>query len=163
MYRHAQHTINVFVVPAADTAGGAAPRRASVRGFHTVRWVQGGMAYWAVSDVDAVQLEKLSGLLREDGRRARTRYAQITRRSDPFSRAERVHADSLTQVGTSSARERTGEQEALHAVAAELAQLRQRRVVLDAARDDGEAELVRELDRRADDQRVARVLRHAHR
>jgi anti-sigma factor RsiW len=54
-------------LPSVDTAGGAAARRATVRGFHTVRWVQGGMAYWAVSDVEAVQLERLSGLLREAG------------------------------------------------------------------------------------------------
>ncbi len=86
----------------------------------------------------------------------------MTRRNDPFSRAERVHTDSLTHAGTSSAGIGRAEQEALHAVAAELAQLRERRLVLDAARDHGEAELVRELDRRAHDQRVARVLGHAH-
>jgi len=65
VYRHAQHTINVFIIPEAEAAANAAPRRAAVRGFHTLRWAQGGMAYWAVSDVDPGQLDRLGGLLRD--------------------------------------------------------------------------------------------------
>ena len=67
VYRHAQHTINVFIVPNAGGAVRDAPRLASTRGFNTARWSQDGMSYWAVSDVDAGQLEKLTGLLREPG------------------------------------------------------------------------------------------------
>jgi anti-sigma factor RsiW len=63
VYRHAQHTINVFIVPATGAAD-AAPRSASLHGFHTIRWVEDGMAYWAVSDVEPAQLEKLRILLK---------------------------------------------------------------------------------------------------
>lgn len=64
VYRRAQHPINVFVMPAADSARDTPPRNASTRGFHTMRWTQGGMAFWAVSDVDAGELAKLVALLR---------------------------------------------------------------------------------------------------
>ena len=69
VYRHAQHTINVFIAPVTGTADAAAPRSGSSRGFHTMHWTQDGMTYWAVSDVDADQLAKLSGFLREAERR----------------------------------------------------------------------------------------------
>ena len=58
--------------------------------------------------------------------------------------------------------ERTAQQEPLNLVAAELAQTLQRCFVLDAFGDDGEAQLVRELDGRPNDERIARVA-HDHR
>jgi len=64
VYRHAQHPINVFVMPAADSARDVPPRERPARGFHTLHWTQGGMAFWAVSDVDAGELAKLAALLR---------------------------------------------------------------------------------------------------
>lgn len=67
VYRHAQHTINVFALPVTDTTRGAALRTGSMHGFHTVRWTQDGMAFWAVSDVDAAELTRLVGLLRAPG------------------------------------------------------------------------------------------------
>src|SRR5262249_17746421 len=55
VYQRRQHTINVFV--AAD---GASPDRPaeerSVRGFHVRHWTGGGMAFWAVSDVNDAEL-----------------------------------------------------------------------------------------------------------
>ncbi|HEV7556333.1 MAG TPA: hypothetical protein VGO00_12790, partial [Kofleriaceae bacterium] len=70
VYRHAQHTINVFALPAADAKRDATPRTGAIRGFHTVRWTQDGMAFWAVSDVDAAELGRLVALLRApDGAR----------------------------------------------------------------------------------------------
>ena len=70
VYRHAQHTINVFALPATDAKRDRAPRTGSTHGFHTVRWARDGMAFWAVSDVDAAELTRLVGLLRAmDGAR----------------------------------------------------------------------------------------------
>jgi anti-sigma factor RsiW len=64
VYRRAQHTINVFAFPITDVKRDTAPRTGSTHGFHTVRWARDGMAFWAVSDVDAAELGKLVGLLR---------------------------------------------------------------------------------------------------
>jgi len=57
--------------------------------------------------------------------------------------------------------QRPAQEEALHAVAAELAQLLQRHLVFDSGGGDRESELVRELDGRAHDQRIAGIDRHA--
>jgi anti-sigma factor RsiW len=57
--------INVFIAPVAGAD--SAPHARSENGFHTLRWTQGGMRFWAVSDVDAEQLARLSGFLRETG------------------------------------------------------------------------------------------------
>lgn len=67
VYRHAQHLINVYVLPAAGSAGEAAPRAASQNGFHVLHWTQGGMTYWAISDVESGQLTRLAELLRASG------------------------------------------------------------------------------------------------
>ncbi len=70
VYRYAQHTINVFALPAADAKRDGSPRAGSMHGFHTVRWTQDGMAFWAVSDVDPAELRRLVALLRSpDGAR----------------------------------------------------------------------------------------------
>jgi anti-sigma factor RsiW len=63
VYRHRLHAINVFVLPA-----GAAPAHDPVarmrQGFAIERWTQGGMDYWAVSDVDAPVLAQFRALFR---------------------------------------------------------------------------------------------------
>lgn len=62
VYRHRQHVINLFVQP-ADTAVEAAPRFVSRRGFNVLAWRQGGMALWAVSDLNAADLETFQAAL----------------------------------------------------------------------------------------------------
>jgi len=54
VYRRQQHTINVFVWPASDLESGA--RVQSVRGFHVHHWIQNGMSFWAVSDLNDAEL-----------------------------------------------------------------------------------------------------------
>lgn len=55
VYMRDKHVINLFVWPA--TAGTAAPPAATERnGYNVVHWVQDGMNFWAVSDVEASQL-----------------------------------------------------------------------------------------------------------
>lgn len=54
VYRHAKHVINLF---AWASSGADAPLRTEVRqGFNIVRWRKDGIAYAAVSDVEADQL-----------------------------------------------------------------------------------------------------------
>jgi anti-sigma factor RsiW len=56
VYQRRQHTINVFVVPAGATSDRATVGERSIRGFHVRHWTHGGMAFWAVSDVNDADL-----------------------------------------------------------------------------------------------------------
>ena len=53
VYQRRQHVIDVYVWPAA---GARAPDAGSRNGYHYVRWVADGVAGWAVSDLEAVEL-----------------------------------------------------------------------------------------------------------
>jgi anti-sigma factor RsiW len=63
VYQHAQHPINVFILP--TRAGDSAPRAEIDRGYNILRWTKGGMAFWAVSDLNATDMAELAKLLRE--------------------------------------------------------------------------------------------------
>jgi anti-sigma factor RsiW len=56
VYRRRLHSINLFVRPAPALAS---PVAATTRrdGYSLVRWVAGGLEYWAVSDVDTGDLQ----------------------------------------------------------------------------------------------------------
>ncbi len=53
VYQRRQHLIDVFVLPKVD---GIEPAEGSRNGYNFQRWTQGGMAFWAVSDVSAKEL-----------------------------------------------------------------------------------------------------------
>src|SRR4029077_3740937 len=55
VYRRQKHTINVFVAAAPDDTSPSAVVR-SARGFHVHHWSRGGMSFWAVSDLNDVEL-----------------------------------------------------------------------------------------------------------
>ena len=61
VYGRAKHTINLFVWP---SAGEQSERSRTYRGYHTLRWTRGGMAYWAVSDLSEDELSRFTSLLR---------------------------------------------------------------------------------------------------
>lgn len=61
VYNRGRHVINVFVWPESGSA--RAPRPDSARGYNVVHWSVAGMAWWAVSDVNAADLKELAGLL----------------------------------------------------------------------------------------------------
>lgn len=66
VYRHRQHLINLFVWP--DDKSGSAPMRALARhGYHVLHWSGGGMRYWAVSDLNPVDLRAFGELLATQG------------------------------------------------------------------------------------------------
>jgi len=63
VYQRQKHTINVFVSPERDST--AAPSSVgSVRGFHVHRWLRDGMSFWAVSDLNDVELTQFVDALR---------------------------------------------------------------------------------------------------
>lgn len=64
VYRSGPHVINLFVWPASE-AGAQAPVLSTRQGYQLVRWSQGGMQAWAVSDLNAAELQTFAALLRE--------------------------------------------------------------------------------------------------
>ncbi|MGH7872682.1 MAG: anti-sigma factor family protein [Candidatus Binatia bacterium] len=62
VYRHDRHTINLFIWPAP--AGESSPAKALERnGYNIVHWSTSGMEYWAVSDLNAMDLKNFSAIL----------------------------------------------------------------------------------------------------
>jgi anti-sigma factor RsiW len=62
VYRRREHVINLLVWPTAE--GDAEARSLARQGFHLVHWRQGGMSWWAVSDLDAGELAEFARLVR---------------------------------------------------------------------------------------------------
>jgi anti-sigma factor RsiW len=64
VYRHRQHTINLFIWPSRNnsTTGLA---HLSRRGFNMVDWDAHGMTFWAVSDLNSQELEAFATLAGE--------------------------------------------------------------------------------------------------
>jgi len=61
VYQRHQHRINVFVWPAATAA--TAERTTTINGYNMISWGQDGLRLWAVSDLNAKELETLVQLL----------------------------------------------------------------------------------------------------
>jgi anti-sigma factor (TIGR02949 family) len=64
VYGRRQHVINLFVWPSRDS--GAAPSPVSHRGYHAVHGTAGGMAYWAISDLNEAELSQFAHLVAAD-------------------------------------------------------------------------------------------------
>ncbi|HET7834198.1 MAG TPA: anti-sigma factor [Variovorax sp.] len=64
VYRSGPHVINLFVWPAAD-ARPRAPQSLVKRGYNLVHWTEAGMQAWAVSDLNAAELQAFAALARE--------------------------------------------------------------------------------------------------
>lgn len=64
VYRSGPHVINLFVWPAPDAQARPTVRSAR-QGYQLVHWAQGGMQAWAVSDLNAAELQNFAALLRE--------------------------------------------------------------------------------------------------
>jgi anti-sigma factor RsiW len=64
VYKRGPHLINVFIWPTRE--GDEAlpqPRWSNENGYHLANWSNGGMTYWAISDVDPTELTRLLNLL----------------------------------------------------------------------------------------------------
>jgi anti-sigma factor RsiW len=65
VYRHAEHPINVFVLPNAGkpaAAAQSAPQATTQRGFNVLHWTRGDLAFWAVSDLQLGELRDFQRL-----------------------------------------------------------------------------------------------------
>jgi len=63
VYQRNRHVIDVFVWPATNAGGAPGPQ--SRNGLATVAWDQGGLRYWAVSDIAPAELASFGELLRK--------------------------------------------------------------------------------------------------
>jgi anti-sigma factor RsiW len=61
VYTRRQHTINLFVWPAPNAPAPVDAR--TIRGFHLRHWIRGGMAFWAISDLNDQELDEFVRLL----------------------------------------------------------------------------------------------------
>lgn len=61
VYKHRQHVINVFIRP-TEHDGQAAMQAFATQGYHLLHWDAQGLTYWAVSDLNTVDLENLARL-----------------------------------------------------------------------------------------------------
>jgi anti-sigma factor RsiW len=62
VYRHAQHPINLFILPSREA--GSAPRASADSGYNVLHWTKDGMTFWAISDLNAAELGDFAKLLR---------------------------------------------------------------------------------------------------
>jgi len=60
VYKRKEHFINVFIWPQSGGAVSGAGK--PMNGFNTLRWSDGGMQFWAVSDISAEELAKFRDL-----------------------------------------------------------------------------------------------------
>jgi anti-sigma factor RsiW len=63
VYRRRQHVINLFTWPSGSPAVEESPFLRN--GYNIVRWAQGGMTFWAVSDLAPNELEQFRDLYRK--------------------------------------------------------------------------------------------------
>ncbi len=57
VYRHHEHVLNVFVLPAGAVPADAKPQASSLQGFHLLRWAQSGLVLWVISDASESTLQ----------------------------------------------------------------------------------------------------------
>jgi anti-sigma factor RsiW len=63
VYGRRLHLISLSAMPAANGVPVLSPRR-SVKGYNLVQWSEGGVDYWAVSDLNASELDTFARLIR---------------------------------------------------------------------------------------------------
>jgi anti-sigma factor RsiW len=67
VYQVRAHVINLFVWP-EDRDGPTEVQAVQRHGFNLVHWQEGGMCYWAVSDLNPVELHEFAELVRAANR-----------------------------------------------------------------------------------------------
>ena len=64
VYQHGEHVINLFVWPAGPNENLGATT-ITQQGYHIISWTRSGMIYWAVSDLEATQLQDFVRLVQQ--------------------------------------------------------------------------------------------------
>jgi anti-sigma factor RsiW len=63
VYQRRKHFVNLFIWPSTpDSARGPVPL--TRQGYHLIHWTEGGLTYWAVSDLNEKELEQFVQLVR---------------------------------------------------------------------------------------------------
>ncbi|MBO0727073.1 MAG: anti-sigma factor, partial [Blastocatellia bacterium] len=62
VYRRQLHFINLFIWP-STSAGDVEERPEARQGYHLIHWTMAGMTYWAVSDLNAGELQEFVRIL----------------------------------------------------------------------------------------------------
>jgi anti-sigma factor RsiW len=65
VYRHRQHIINLMIWPDAAAAAAGPEKSESRQGHNILAWRQGGMSYWAISDLNAADIAAFAKLVRD--------------------------------------------------------------------------------------------------
>ncbi len=63
VYRRQQHVINLFIWPATGQADSGTQTEAR-QGYNLAHWTQGGMTYWAITDLNAAEFQQFVQLVR---------------------------------------------------------------------------------------------------
>lgn len=71
-YGRRSHLIDVFVWPAGPREPEQPERSTSRHGYGLIHWSRAGMNYWVVSDLNAMELHQLAGLLQRSDSSAPT-------------------------------------------------------------------------------------------
>src|SRR5260370_23567913 len=64
VYSRRKHAINLFIWPSESTTGGAM-QTATTQGYQMAHWNEGGIAYWAISDLNSSELRQFVELVRD--------------------------------------------------------------------------------------------------
>jgi anti-sigma factor RsiW len=67
VYGRREHRINLFIWPAGPEPSAGEGDLISLRGYQLIHWTQGGMRYWAVSDLNGRELQEFVQLVRAGG------------------------------------------------------------------------------------------------
>ena len=62
VYRHRQHTINLYVWTARGAGANGGRTRVTRQGYNLVGWSARGMVFWAISDLNADDLERFAAI-----------------------------------------------------------------------------------------------------
>jgi anti-sigma factor RsiW len=63
VYKHREHFINLFIWPSTPDSA-TSPPVLTRQGYHLIHWVDGGLSFWAVSDLNEKELEDFVQLIR---------------------------------------------------------------------------------------------------
>ena len=68
VYKHGKHIINLFVRPAAQPAKNSTSmaeqrRGATFQGFHIIIWMEAGLEYVVISDLNEIELQEFASLI----------------------------------------------------------------------------------------------------
>lgn len=64
VYRRQQHAINLFIWPATIHAN-SKPHTMSQQGYNLVQWTAAGMTYWAISTLNARELQEFTSMVQQ--------------------------------------------------------------------------------------------------